>query len=61
MDVNDDSSAYLQAILEAHAASNAYLQSMLEELRSSKQQLGFGHPPKPRYIYPSFITLSREY
>ena len=24
---------------------------ILEELRSSKQQIGFGHPPKPRYIY----------
>ena len=31
--------------------SNAYLQAILEELQASKQQLGFGHPPKPRYIY----------
>ncbi len=37
MDVNNDSNAYLQAILE--------------ELRASNQQLGFGHPPKVRYIY----------
>jgi hypothetical protein len=37
MNVNNDSSAYLQAILE--------------ELRASNQQLGFGHPPKVRYIY----------
>jgi len=37
MDVNNDSSAYLQAILE--------------ELRASNQQLGFGHPPRARYIY----------
>ncbi len=27
------------------------MKEILEELRSSKQQLGFGHPPKPRYIY----------
>lgn len=32
-------------------SSNAYLQAILDELRTSKQQLGFGHPPKPRYIY----------
>ena len=31
--------------------SNAYLQAILQELRSSKQSLGFEHPPKPRYIY----------
>ena len=37
MNVNNDSSAYLQAILE--------------ELRALNQQLGFGHPPKVRYIY----------
>ena len=37
MDVDDRSSAYLQLILE--------------ELRASKQQLGFGHSPKARYIY----------
>jgi hypothetical protein len=27
------------------------LQAILEELRSQRQPLGFGHPPKPRYIY----------
>ena len=27
------------------------MKEILEELRSSKQQIGFGHPPKPRYIY----------
>jgi hypothetical protein len=27
------------------------LQAILDELRSSRQPLGFGHPPKPRYIY----------
>jgi len=31
--------------------SNAYLQAILQELQASKQQLGFGHSPKPRYIY----------
>jgi hypothetical protein len=31
--------------------SNHLLQAILDELRSSKQTLGFGHPPKPRYIY----------
>lgn len=30
---------------------NQLLQALLDELRASKQQLGFGHPPKPRYIY----------
>ena len=29
------------------------LQAILAELRASKQPLGFGHPPKPRYIYPN--------
>lgn len=27
------------------------LQAILDELRTDKQQLGFGYPPKPRYIY----------
>ncbi len=27
------------------------LQAILDELRSSRTPLGFGHPPKPRYIY----------
>lgn len=31
--------------------SNQLLQAILDELRSSKQTLGFSHPPKPRYIY----------
>jgi hypothetical protein len=31
--------------------SNAYLQAILQELQASKQQLGFGHSPKPRYLY----------
>lgn len=31
--------------------TNELLQAILDELRSSKQDLGFGHPPRPRYIY----------
>jgi hypothetical protein len=31
--------------------TNELLQAILDELRSSKQSLGFGHPPRPRYIY----------
>jgi 3',5'-cyclic AMP phosphodiesterase CpdA len=31
--------------------TNAYLRAILQELQASKQQLGFGHSPKPRYIY----------
>lgn len=31
--------------------SNAYLKEILQELQSSKQQLGFGHSPRPRYVY----------
>ncbi len=31
--------------------SNVYLQAILQELQASKQQLGFGHSPRPRYIY----------
>lgn len=31
--------------------TNQLLQAILEELRTKKQTLGFGHPPKPRYIY----------
>lgn len=27
------------------------LQAILEELRATRQPLGFGYPPKPRYIY----------
>lgn len=31
--------------------TNQLLQAILHELRASRQPLGFGHPPKPRYIY----------
>ena len=31
--------------------TNQILQAILDELRASKQILGFGHPPKHRYIY----------
>ncbi|PSB31378.1 hypothetical protein [Chlorogloea sp. CCALA 695] len=51
MDENNDSNAYLQAILDSNKLSNTYLKGILEELQASKQQIGFGHPPKPRYIY----------
>jgi hypothetical protein len=51
-----DSNAYLQALVDAHKASNTHLQTLLEELRASKQQLGFGHSPRPRYIY-----VNRQY
>lgn len=37
--------------MDSYPNSNTQLQAILEELRSSKQQLGFGHPPKARYIY----------
>ena len=37
--------------MDSNEVSNTYLKEILEELRSSKQQLGFGHSPKPRYIY----------
>lgn len=37
--------------MDSQNGSDVYLQAILEELRSSKQQLGFGHPPKARYIY----------
>ncbi|KJH69800.1 hypothetical protein [Aliterella atlantica] len=37
--------------MDSYPDSNAYLQAILEELRASKQPLGFGHPPKARYIY----------
>lgn len=36
--------------------SNQILQAILDELRAVKQPLGFGHPPKPRYIY-----VNRQY
>lgn len=37
--------------MDLDSDSNIYLKAILEELRASKQQLGFGHPPKVRYIY----------
>lgn len=37
--------------MDSYPNSNAYLQAILDELRTSRQQLGFGHSPKPRYIY----------
>jgi hypothetical protein len=37
--------------LSSSMDSNQLLQAILDELRSSKQNLGFSHPPKPRYIY----------
>lgn len=37
--------------MDSNNDSNEYLQAILEELKSSKQQLGFGHSPRPRYIY----------
>ena len=37
--------------MDLDSDSNTYLKAILEELRASKQELGFGHPPKVRYIY----------
>lgn len=31
--------------------SNQLLQAILDELRAANSPLGFGHPPRPRYIY----------
>jgi hypothetical protein len=36
--------------------SNQLLQAILDELRAARQPLGFGHSPKPRYIY-----VNRQY
>lgn len=37
--------------MQLHENNHSLLQAILEELRNSSQQLGFGHPPRPRYIY----------
>ena len=51
MDSSKVSNVDLHALPDSNEVSNTYLKEILEELRSSKQQIGFGHPPKPRYIY----------
>ena len=51
MDSSKVSNVDLHALPDSNEVSNTYLKEILEELRSSKQQLGFGHSPKPRYIY----------
>lgn len=42
--------------MDSYSDSNTYLKAILEELRSSQQQLGFGNPPRARYIY-----VNRQY
>ncbi len=42
--------------MDLDSDSNTYLKAILEELRASKQQLGFGNPPRARYIY-----VNRQY
>lgn len=37
--------------MDTNLDSNQILQEILAELRTSNQSLGFGHSPKPRYIY----------
>ena len=51
MDSSAGRNVDLHALPDSNEVSNTYLKEILEELRSSKQQIGFGHPPKPRYIY----------
>ncbi len=51
MDSSKVSNVDLRALPDSNEVSNTYLKEILEELRSSKQQLGFGHFPRPRYIY----------
>ena len=51
MDLSKVSNVDPHALLDFNEVGNTYLKEILEELRSSKQQIGFGHPPKPRYIY----------
>ena len=51
MDLSKVSNVDPRARLDFNEVGNTYLKEILEELRSSKQQIGFGHPPKPRYIY----------
>ena len=42
--------------MDLDSDSNTYLKAILEELRASKQQLGFGNSPRARYIY-----VNRQY
>ena len=51
MDSSKVSNVDLHALSDSNEVGNTYLKEILEELLSSKQQIGFGHPPKPRYIY----------
>ena len=51
MDSSKVSNVDLHALPDSNEVSNTYLKEILEELRSSKQQIGFGHSPRPRYIY----------
>ena len=37
--------------MDTNSNTTQLLQAILNELSSYKQPLGFGHPPKPRYIY----------
>ena len=37
--------------MDTNSNTTQLLQAILNELSSYKQTLGFGHPPKPRYIY----------
>ena len=56
MDLSEVSNANFQAILDSNELGNTYLKGILQELQASKQQLGFGHSPRPRYIY-----VNRQY
>ena len=56
MDLSEVSNANFQAILDSNELSNTYLKEILQELQASKRQLGFGHSPRPRYIY-----VNRQY
>ena len=37
--------------MDTNSNTTQLLQAILTELSTSSQMLGFGHPPKPRYIY----------
>lgn len=37
--------------MNTHPDTNQLLQAILDQLHAANQKLGFGHPPKPRYIY----------
>ena len=37
--------------MDTNSNTTQLLQAILNELSTSSQMLGFGHPPKPRYIY----------